>query len=79
MGYPPAAGLMAIYASGADEALLTKASGYLKDFAVRAAGEAPMAVIGPASPGIGKINDIYRKVLYLKTEKYDTLVKMKES
>ena len=26
---------------------------------------------------IGKINDIYRKVLYLKTEKYDTLVKMK--
>ena len=35
MGYPPAAGLMAIYASGADEALLTKASGYLKDFAVR--------------------------------------------
>ena len=59
MGYPPAAGLMAIYASGADEALLTKASGYLKDFAVRAAGEAPMAVIGPASPGIGKINDIF--------------------
>ena len=32
---------------------------------------------GPASPSIGKINDIYRKVLYLKTEKYDTLVKMK--
>ena len=69
MGYPPAAGLMAIYASGADEALLTKASGYLKDFAVRAAGEAPMAVIGPASPGIGKINDIYRKVIYLMAVK----------
>ena len=78
MGYPPAAGLMAIYASGADEALLTKASGYLKDFAVRAAGEAPMAVIGPASPGIGKINDIYRKVIYLKSEDERILMAVKE-
>jgi primosomal protein N' (replication factor Y) len=34
-------------------------------------------LIGPASPGIGKINDIYRKVLYLKAERYDTLVRMK--
>ena len=50
---------------------------YLKNFAERAAGEAPIQIIGPASPSIGKINDIYRKVLYLKTEKYDTLVKMK--
>ena len=36
-----------------------------------------MEIIGPASPGIGKINDVYRKVLYLKSERYDTLVKMK--
>lgn len=78
MGYPPAAGLMAIYASGADEALLTKASGYLKDFAMRAAGEAPMAVIGPASPGIGKINDIYRKVIYLKSEDERILMAVKD-
>ena len=78
MGYPPAAELMAIYASGADEALLTKASGYLKDFAVRAAGEAPMAVIGPASPGIGKINDIYRKVIYLKSEDERILMAVKD-
>ena len=36
-----------------------------------------IAIIGPASPGLGKVNDIYRKVLYLKTEKYDTLVTVK--
>ena len=36
-----------------------------------------MEIIGPASPGIGKINDVYRKVLYLKSERYDTLVKIK--
>ena len=50
---------------------------YLKEFAVRIRGEEEVAIIGPASPGIGKINDVYRKVLYLKTEKYDTLIKMK--
>ena len=58
--------------------ILTKASGYLKDFAVRAAGEAPMAVIGPASPGIGKINDIYRKVIYLKSEDERILMAVKD-
>lgn len=78
MGYPPAAGLMAVYVSGADEALLEKASGYLKNFAVRAAGEAPMTVIGPASPGIGKINDIYRKVIYLKSEDERILMAVKD-
>ena len=51
---------------------------YLKDFAVRAAGEAPMAVIGPASPGIGKINDIYRKVIYLKSEDERILMAVKD-
>ena len=36
-----------------------------------------MELIGPASPGISKINDVYRKVLYLKAERYDTLRKAK--
>ena len=31
----------------------------------------------PASPGIGKINDVYRKVIYIKDENYDTLVRIK--
>ena len=78
MGYPPAAGLMAVLVSGADEALLTKASGYLKEFAVRAAKDAPMSVIGPASPSIGKINDIYRKVIYLKSEDERILMAVKD-
>lgn len=36
-----------------------------------------MAVIGPASPGIGKINDIYRKVIYLKSEDERILMAVK--
>ena len=77
MGYPPVEHLLAVLLSCEEESLLEKGASYLKTFAERAAGKAPVQIIGPASPSIGKINDIYRKVLYLKTEKYDTLVKMK--
>ena len=77
MGYPPVDNLLAILVSCEKEALLETGCKYLKEFAVRIRGEEEVAIIGPASPGIGKINDVYRKVLYLKTEKYDTLIKMK--
>ena len=77
MGYPPVDNLLAILVSCEKEALLETGCKYLKEFAVRISGAEEVAIIGPASPGIGKINDVYRKVLYLKTEKYDTLIKMK--
>ena len=35
-------------------------------------------VIGPAPAGIGKINDIYRFVFYVKHEEYDTLIEVKD-
>ena len=34
-------------------------------------------VIGPAQATIYKVNDIYRKILYLKHENYDILIKLK--
>ena len=77
MGYPPVDNLLAILVSCEKEALLETGCKYLKEFAVRIRGAEEVAIIGPASPGIGKINDVYRKVLYLKTEKYDTMIKMK--
>ena len=36
------------------------------------------AVIGPASPGVDKIKDIYRRVLYIKAPEYDTLTGIKD-
>ena len=36
-----------------------------------------MSVIGPASPSVGKINDIYRKVIYLKSEDERILMAVK--
>ena len=34
--------------------------------------------IGPADPAIARINDIYRKVIYLKAEDYQNLVFVKD-
>lgn len=77
MGYPPAENLLAVLVSCEDEPLLEKGCRYLKEYALRFRNDAQMDIIGPASPGIGKINDVYRKVLYLKAERYDTLIRMK--
>ena len=77
MGYPPVENLLAVLVNCEDEALLEKGCKYLKEYALRVQGKDALEIIGPASPGIGKINDVYRKVLYLKTEKYDTLIRMK--
>lgn len=35
-------------------------------------------VIGPADAAVAKVNDIYKKVVYLKTRNYETLVKIKD-
>ena len=77
MGYPPVDNLLAILASSADEQHLEIGCKYLKEYAKRVSKQEMVTIIGPATPGIGKINDIFRKVLYLKTESYDTLVKIK--
>ncbi|MCR5774718.1 MAG: primosomal protein N' [Lachnospiraceae bacterium] len=39
---------------------------------------APMQVIGPADAAISKINDIYRKVIYVKSEDYELLAGLKD-
>ena len=34
-------------------------------------------LVGPVDAAIAKVNDIYKKIIYLKAENYDTLVKIK--
>lgn len=77
MGYPPVENLLAVLVSCSDEILLEKGCKYLRDYAQRIKKDGKTEIIGPASPGIGKINNVYRKVLYLKSERYDTLIKIK--
>ena len=40
-------------------------------------GERKVQVIGPADAAVAKVNDIYKKVLYLKAEDYGKLVEIK--
>lgn len=77
MGYPPAENLLAILVSCADEQLLETGCRYLREYTARVKPNRELKVIGPAAPGIGKVNDVYRKVLYLKAEQYGLLVRMK--
>ena len=78
MGYPPVENLMAVLAACEDEALLEKACKYLKEYILRIKGQAKLDVIGPASPGVDKIKDIYRRVIYVKAPEYRTLVVLKD-
>ena len=78
MGYPPAEHLMAILVACEDEALLEKGMHYLKLYAMRITKNRKVQVIGPAAPAVGKVKDVYRKVLYLKQESYEILIEMKD-
>ena len=77
MGYPPAEQLMAILVSGEEEEHLEKACEYLKKYGERV-NRKQVRIIGPTSPYVGKINDVYRRVIYLKHREYDALTEMKD-
>ncbi len=76
MGYPPAEQMAAILLTGEDEKYLETASEYLRDYARRVNREG-VQIIGPASPYVGKVSDVYRKIIYLKHAEYDVLTGMK--
>ena len=76
MGYPPAAHMAAILISGKEEILLETASSYIKAYAQRV-NKQNVRIIGPTSPHVGKVNDVYRRIIYLKHAEYDVLINMK--
>lgn len=82
LSYPPAAHMMAVQIMAKDEERGEKLSVHLsnmikeeyKDRAVKLR----LSVIGPAKAGIGKINDIYRYVFYVKCREYVYLTQIKD-
>lgn len=77
LDYPPAAYMLTVLASGGDEELLEKGIDFIRKFAERIGSGGRLHMIGPASPPVGKVNDVYRRVLYLKHEDIGTLIKIK--
>lgn len=81
--YPPACHMMAVQIFAKDEKKGKMLAADLAAFAAAFQDEAQKAVnrltvIGPAPAGIGKVNDIFRFVFYVKYENYDKLVEIKD-
>ncbi len=78
MGYPPAEQFMSIMMQGKKEEVLEVAAKYTCDFIHKIKRNREIAIIGPTKPYISKVNDFYRKVIFLKTENYDILIDVKD-
>ncbi len=77
MGYPPVEHLVGILMQSKDEVLLETAAKYTMEFIRRVDKSGEITKIGPTTPNVSKISDFYRKVIYLKVDKYDMLIKVK--
>ena len=79
--YPPVAHMTAILITSKDSAILAQAVDILCDNIKKIKenkNEKMLAIIGPADAGIARINDVYRKVIYLKHFDNNVLIEIKD-
>ena len=85
--YPPAVALLTIQMSGPSESALEKAADMTARWAqewAKVRGEEgderlkSFRLIGPVNAPVYKVNDIYRKILYIKNENYDILIQIRK-
>ncbi|MCC8060342.1 MAG: primosomal protein N' [Clostridiales bacterium] len=77
MHYPPFSHMMALQVSGEDEELTAHMIGEIAAAVERRFGDR-VTMIGPVPAPVYKIKDIYRKILYLKQENYDILIRIQK-
>ena len=75
-GYPPVYDILAIMATSKDKNLAINTCEAMALFVKNKLVDG-VEVIGPAKAGIGKINDVYRFVFYIKSKDKETLIKYK--
>lgn len=77
--YPPVVSLMAIHMTSKEERLLGELANNIKTLIGNAGIDIKeLRIIGPADANISRINDVYRKVIYIKCKEYDKLVIIKD-
>ncbi len=76
-GYPPAGGMMAVHCSGPDREKLETATAYLGKFVRQVSERYGAMVIGPSDEPVARINDVYRRALYVKQEDTGKLIAVK--
>ena len=82
MDYPPAGHMLAVLTEGGTREEVDRYSGALadklKDAIINGLYAPGISIIGPADASISKLNDIYRKIMYIKSKDTDKLGKVKE-
>ena len=82
--YPPVWNLLLIMCTSENEKQLQFAAEKIaKRLQVHVEGDAeferkPIQIVGPADATIARVNDVYRKVIYIKTKDYQKLVLLKD-
>ena len=87
LGYPPVMNMLGILFASENEMHLSRQCNTLSqmiDFKIQAKAKAdptktPVQKIGPSEAPIAKINDKYRKMIYLKSPVYQDLIDIKDS
>lgn len=74
-GYPPAAQMMAVLITSPDE---KEGEGLAKGIVEQIKDSKDVKIIGPAKATVGKINDVYRFVIYCKSADYGQLTAVKD-
>ncbi|MBQ2641573.1 MAG: primosomal protein N', partial [Lachnospiraceae bacterium] len=75
--YPPAAHMMAVQIQSEDEDAALRAANEIRLLLMRNS-HAGLQIIGPSEGSYRKLRGLFRFVLYLKSEKYDTLIFCKD-
>lgn len=79
LSYPPVSHILAVQVTSLTEKGGEELAGILKALAEKTeeGREEHTILIGPAPAFIGRINDIFRYVLYIKNPDYDILIRLK--
>ena len=77
MAYPPVCRMLGVQVAGKDEAQVSEImDSFKRKVEQEFTGKA--VVIGPVPASVYKVNDIYRKILYMKQENYDILIRIQK-
>ena len=88
MNYPPVWNMLLVHVTSPDESECGSMAQQVYDIAAQMISHADenqspddrhqIQLIGPADATIAKVNDIYRKVIYMKTSDYAALISIKD-
>lgn len=79
MMYPPVAHMMAVLVLSDNEKAGAEQARMLAEQAKQQFGDQRLVLIGPTEACIGKINDIYRYIFYIKHREYQVLTAVKDA